>query len=389
MGSLRKKVIALSVIAIAILGFLIWFFYYASYNFPSYSEEVNYTIPGVPYNGISTLFFKNADSTTLSSISDITRYWGDKRFRLSDFKKAFPSIRERAEYDSAIPAATLSSLKSFFENNGYETYFETSSAGKEIQTIKKFINQKKKIPVIVFQKRSADPSIAASGYRVVIGIYENQNKVIVHDHDFGNNYEISFEDFNKMCVKDACSILAIWPSDDLKSKISGPDFSSPYPKRIENADKLGNLLVWGAKIEEYYWKKDYVNQNLLLDKFIKDESFTYFPAACRMEFLSSFANSFIDINQSEKAIEMINNEILPLYNDPKINEMPEGWEPPKGRLSYPFFVLSRAYLKSGQKDLAISTYREVIKIRQDNEKNAGIPVDSLVKIPELEKAIAQ
>ncbi len=233
---MRKKFWITIGLALLILAGLAggWFYYFQIYH-------VNYLIKGVPYNGIYNLFFERADSTLISSMMDILGYWGDKRITLSQLLEKFPPpdiTRKPA------PPASIQDVKKFFEENGYETYYWTSTdSGKEIKEIKKFVNSVKKIPVVVYQKRSFDEESSAKAFRVVIGIFDRDKKVIVHDHNFGNNYEISYQDFEKMFRNDARVILAVWPSDKIKGQIAGPNYNAPYPSRLEAMDRVGNILA--------------------------------------------------------------------------------------------------------------------------------------------------
>ena len=78
---------------------------------------------------------------------------------------------------------------------------------------------------------------------MVIGIFDDEKKVIVHDHLLGNNYEISYQDFENMFLPNARAILAVWPSDKIKGIIKGPNSQTSYPPRLEAMDKLGPVLA--------------------------------------------------------------------------------------------------------------------------------------------------
>jgi len=347
----KKFYFLVIVVLLVIAGlFFAWRIFY-------FQPEVNYLISGVPYNGIYNLFSQNADSTRISSVMDILGYWGDERFKLSDIKDKFPVNKPVYSQE----------LKKFFEDNGYETYrWTVFEAGGELRQVKKFVNEKKKIPVMVFQRFAVQPGIDVAGYRVVIGIFDQDKKVAVHDHYLGNNYEISYDNFEKMFANDARVILAVWPGEKLKETIKGPDYSRPYPPRTRAMDETGGILISGrGQGLKYFSKDDKKIKELGLEifgYFVNDLKFAQFPLAFRLSSLALWAQMNLALEKPDEAIRIINESVLP-YNK-NVNQQAEaGWVLPNhGQLLYPYIVLSRAYLKKGQKDLAIANYNEAKKI---------------------------
>ena len=202
-------------------------------------HQINYLIRGVPYFGFCNLYFHQADSTIISSIMDILDYWGDERFGIEDLKEKF--LAESQNKPSTIQ------MLNFFRENGYQAYrWASMEPGKELKEIKKFVNPEKKIPVIVFQKSSLNLENKIRDFRVVIGVFDDEEKVVVHDHNFGNNYEISYSDFESMFQDDARAILAVWPSFGIEKFLSGSDHQSDYLQRADLFNKLGPLLTTEA-----------------------------------------------------------------------------------------------------------------------------------------------
>jgi hypothetical protein len=351
--SFRKKriIIAIGLILLIVASILTWRFFF---NRP---DKVNYLIQGVPYHGIYNLFFRGADSTAISSIISVLGYWGDTRFTLNEIKMKFP------------PGEQVKSegLENFFKESGYETYrWSSSEADGEIDIIKRYINSQKKVPVIVLQRRSLNETFVNSGFRVVIGILEKDKKIIVHDHDFGNNYEILFHDFEEMSAPNARAILAAWPSEKIKNQIKGPDYSAPYPERLEAMDELGEAMVTKAvSAIDNYRKGEMEDALKLYSEFIGDSSFVQFPLAFKLWWLSVFAGINVEANKPEEAIKIITEQVLPFNK--RINEAPAGWfVPPEDRLFYPYIILSKAYLKKDQKDMAVSNYNEAREIAESS-----------------------
>ncbi len=372
MGKKQIIIIIISALLVLLIG---------GWLYCSQFLAVNYLIPGVPYNGIYNLLFQRADSAWISSASDILGYWGDKRFELLNLQEKFPPGK----------ITTFASTKKFFEENGYETYEQLSvEPDNVIKEIKKFVNRSKKIPVIVYQKQSLENFL--SGQRVVIGVFDKEKKIIVHDHNLGNNYEISYDDFGKMSSPNS-AILAVWPSDKIKGLIEGPNYSLPYPERLESMSKAGNLLATKRALAIWYIdRKDFEKANAFYRELVDDPSFHYFPPAFQVLQLLAFAQTYINLDQVDEAIKIIQERVLPINKN--LSQSPQGWVvSSRDKSSYPYFVLSLAYLRKGQRDLAIAAYKDYKEIRSINNsiyEKAGETYLSLPPlIDELEKAISK
>src|SRR3990167_6928452 len=165
------------------------------YFYTSYEPSVNHLIDGVPYYGVYNLYPDFTSSAI--SVATILRYYNDERVPFKGLKNEFPDSRGRDEDDKE--SHFQKSLK-FFETQGYETFsvklLDDKYKDKKINEIKKYI--KKDIPVIVIQQKRLDTKesdIERSGWRVVIGVFDDKKEIIVHDASLGNNYVFSFANF--------------------------------------------------------------------------------------------------------------------------------------------------------------------------------------------------
>jgi tetratricopeptide (TPR) repeat protein len=344
--------------------------------------QINYLIPGVPYNGIYNLYFRNANLTSISSVMDIFGYWGDKRFSIDILREKFS--------DEKTATSSFSSAKSFFEENGYETYeWLSPEPGGEISQIKKFVNPSKKIPVIVFQKNAAESIV--SGFKVIIGVFDGEKKIVIHDHYFGNNYEMSYDDFENMFTGNSRAILAVWPKEELLSQIDGPNYNVSYPSRSETMDKVGNFLaIKQAEIIYYLNINDYQKVSASLKEFIENPIFEKnFPIFFQLQTISTLASTYAILNQADEAIKIINEQVLPLNHD--LNQPSQDWFiPDQKKLVVPYYILALSYLEKGEKALALNNYKEMLKIKDEAIKeNGGIDdFGSFYRVEELEKEIS-
>lgn len=344
------------------------------------STGVNYLIAGVPYYGFYNLYFqlqlelRQANPTVISSVVTLLAYWGDKRFSLADLAEKFPSEE----------LITAQRMEEFFRDNGYESYNWTSrAAGGELDEIRKFINSEKKVPLIIFQRASFEPVSPLLRYRVGIGVFDKDQKIIVHDYYFGNNYEISYDEFENMFQAGARDILAVWPSAELAQITEGPNSQTAYPARLETMDKLGELLVSKrARANQYAIAGDFERAEIfsLYEQYLNHPDFQYLPLAIQVFELSSWAANYSD--QPDKMIEIITERILPLNHD--LDQAPEGWVVlSQDRLGYPYYLLSKAYLAKGERQLAVQAYEEMKKIE------AGESTWHQSRLDELEAALYQ
>ena len=211
------------------------------YFYAYYEPSVNHLVEGVPYYGVYNLY---PDYTSVAiSVATILRYYNDERVSFSALKNEFPDLRHRDEDDSSNFQKALR----FFETQGYNTFsvklLDDKYKNRKINEIKKYI--KKDIPVIVIQQKRLDTQesdIERSGWRVVIGVFDDKKEIIVHDASLGNNYVFSYPDFEKLFFPGASRMLAVWPGDALAESLSKPGNNLPYSERSPIMEKAYDII---------------------------------------------------------------------------------------------------------------------------------------------------
>jgi len=381
-NKIKILLIILGLVVIAGLGF--YYFYYL------YQPPVNYLIAGVSYYGFYNHFF-DANSSTLTSVADILDYWGDQRFDLSYLKGSLLLSENSLPKTGSV---ATQDLQKFFKNNGYETYrWASDKPGNEIKEIKKFVNPEKKVPVIVFQKKSAKPESISRNFRVIIGVMDKEKKVIAHDNFFGSNYEISYEDFEAMFQPNARAILAVWPSAELAKKIKGPDYNLVYPQRLDAMDQLGEHLVKSTDALAYYYRNDYEKSLQVYQEFLNDPKLKQYPPAYRVVFYNFLATLYFALGKPDEVIKALTNQSLPINKD--LNqpygiwtEQIELFKKAKGFKDYkdykfltPYYWLAKAYLLRGDKKSAKKQFEEIYKVYPEEKKSVET-LEDLLKSPE-------
>ncbi len=270
----------------------------------------------------------------------------------------------------------------FFQDNGYETYRWTSTKpGSELEEIKKFVNSSKKIPVIVYQKESVSPDSESLNFRVIIGVMDKEKKVIAHDNFFGNNYEISYQDFQAMFQPDARAILAVWPNKELAKKIKGADHAMIYPQRLAVMDQLGEHLVKSSDALTYYYQKNYEKSFQVYQEFLSDPKMNSYPPAYRVVFYNFQATLYFALNKPDEVIKFLTNQSLPIndnLNQPygTWTEQVELFEKDPGFKDYkehkfltPYYWLAKAYLLKNDRESAGNYFEEILKIFPQEKKS--------------------
>src|SRR3990167_3883219 len=221
LAAFKVPLLFLLVILIGAAGF---------YFYTSYESPVNHLIEGVPYYGVYNLYPDYASAAI--SVATVLRFYSDERVSFSDLKDMFPDARHKEEDDLSNSQKALE----FFETQVYNAFsiklLDDEYKDNKVKEIKKYI--KKDVPVIVIQQKRLDTKesdIEKSGWRVVIGVFDDEKKVIVHDAALGNNYELSYSDFEKLFFPGASRMLAVWPKDTLAKNLPKPGNGQPYSER--------------------------------------------------------------------------------------------------------------------------------------------------------------
>jgi tetratricopeptide (TPR) repeat protein len=205
-------------------------------------SNYDYVIPGVTpvnvFNHQGNLSNLNL-SDTVSSIASVLEYWnpGANNFvEISYFIKS-----EKVKNGDSIRRL----LDGFYKDK-YVFKREQLS----IDELKQYINPKVKTPLLLFFPLSKDQpaEITFHPLTVLIGIKESEQMLVLHDFFLGNNYEISFTDFEKSWESmrsDERNAYYIIQPVELKKKLVEINSrkTEPYPIRTEVMDDFGGLIA--------------------------------------------------------------------------------------------------------------------------------------------------
>jgi len=351
MNSSKKYIIGgIAILALAASGY--WYL----------STRVNHLIPGVPYYGIYDGFMDYQNNMVTNTMM-ILDYYGDERFSPHELLPRFKANGADRDIDW---------IDTFFREAGYETYVNFDvPQGEAIKYIKKFVNSEQNVPIVIEQKRSPDPKFMANVLRLVIGVFDGEKKLVIHDYSFGNNHEVSYQDFENK-FGSTHSVFAAWPSEELKSQLKGIDASQSYSPRLPVMDEIGPYLAGNAADIRLYhikWEEDpeagYDDFRNALESFVQDPRLEKLHPLARMEPLLGYARVLWAGGMLDEAAKFIETEILPMNKD--LDESYNGWHlhshmVKNGKVAMPWVHLARIYIRQQQGEKALKALEEAWKI---------------------------
>lgn len=121
---------------------------------------------------------------------------------------------------------------------------------------------------------------------------------------------------------------------------------------------------------------------------VDDQNFKYFPRQFQVYFLSTYAWQYITLNRLDEAIKIFEERVLPINENLNETLQPGWYILPIDKLPAPYFSLSLAYLKKGDKTLALVNYKEYVQLlRTSSSSKINGPSIIPLQIPELDKLI--
>ena len=222
-------ILGLAVLGLAVIAFA-YFTFFSPTGLPSPSKKVSeYVIPNVPPLSVydSEMFNGLIGNSEEIAMLTILRYWGEEaplydRELRSDILSVFPNW---------IP--DVDKMREFYTSRGYHFEINFLSTPEQLAN---YINTEKRIPLLFSQP--VDPTDPRSFlFKVLIGIKDNGRTVVIHDTHKGNNYELSYKDFEDLWkVYDypwyIHRYFIISPTDEKRVEVIKNKVASPYPERL-------------------------------------------------------------------------------------------------------------------------------------------------------------
>lgn len=304
------------------------------------------------------------------AIRTILSYWGNDNISDETLNQLF----EVKQYDPK-PELNLASIENFFTTNNLKATALYLTDPLEIKSL--IANN---VPVYVQQQLASNVSEELYSTRVYIGYSDVEEVFIVHDNNFGNNFQISYSEFEKISDEFAAFIMVTPPNYSLSKTPNMPSAEySDYPSRLGIMDDLELRDLQILIIQLGHLKRraalDKVNlvdeSVILLENIIEHPAFEKLHPAARYSFSYNLAGSYLGEKPNyERAIEILETLTLPLQENFDFTQPFGEWDRKMDPSVYsrPFWTaapwagLGFLYLKVNQPEKARSAFNKALEL---------------------------
>lgn len=386
----KRLVIIIGVVIVVILGISGMFIISGTSIFSQlkrqFSGPINYTIPGVPYIGA---YNKKSPYDSLgmdanSAEASILEYWNPGKNNFADIGQSLEGTRDA---NSEKTFSSLDNYKKAFESYGYSV----KTVNLQINELKKYINPETRTPLLFFMplEENQPQEIIYQPTTILIGINESEKKLILHSFWFGNNYEISFDEFNSLWnaarPDQRNSYLVIQPNNynEIISNVRNRK-NDPYPARTSIMNNAQIMFKNYALSEGAIWSLHNDLAKGYQEKVKNDPNFQeYFPPFYKVRLYAEEATeNLIDDKDYDAALKNINQAIALDYD---LNKPFKDWPGvdfvgynSEGVGSAVYRVLGDIYYTMGDFEKAKESYLKTLSINpQDTNAKRKLKLASL------------
>ena len=335
------------------------------------NEKITYTIPDVPYYGVHN-YFGNSTGPIINNAAAILNYWNPGSANEQELKNNFSG------------SVNISQVEAFFSQKG----FAAEEINLSVPELKKYINPETKTPLLLFLPVSADQPVVKNAFAaaLLIGIDEKKQKLTFQNYWLGNNYDITYADFDKMESKFSAyqrdRYIVVQPKN-LTEKLQ--EISQ---RKIETYPDRTVVMQNGEQIF-----KDYAVGRITYNSKMYDTAFEYFSKVENSSKFNDFfppyfkADLFYLIGQicynnndfdkamvyAQKAATIDNNLNQP-FKDWSAHGVPV-------QISSPYVLLGDIYRKKNDFQNAKDNYLKALSIAPDDAvaKNGLAVLQAIVK----------
>ena len=356
---INRKTWVIAVIVVIVLIGISFFLYFryknsASQRTPSVaSQGASYIIPDVPYyNAINGIRF----SITAAAIYSILQYWGDTSTDPIALSDTYPNSG----------SYTFDQIAAYFESKGLNAQ---QLPLKTIDDLRKYINQDAKTPLFVFQYPSLYIPLNSLGVfgryaRVVIGLDDTDQTVIVHDYWLGNNFGISYGDFLQLSP----AFIAVSP----KQQTNITRAPVVYPPISDNERNMLNANM--TYYYNYYATSTSLFQNsstvtlFLKAEFLDNPDFQNMPPVFKMLAYDNEGKLLLNLKDYDGALEAFTEaETYDHDLDKPSGTWPAVLYTTNGILGYPYYYLGLTYLAKSNMALTKQNLEEALSIASSSK----------------------
>ncbi|MFH0929857.1 MAG: tetratricopeptide repeat protein [Candidatus Moraniibacteriota bacterium] len=208
------------------------------------SKQSNYTIPNVPYMGLYNHVGEYGylgQKTSSAAAAMVLEYWNPGSNNFDEIRRSFAPVGQDRTIDGV--GEVIAKLGDY---SVQKKYLEISDLGQ-------YINPNSRTPLLVFLPLSKDQPKDVIYYpaNLLIGINDIERKLTLHSFWHGNNYELSYDEYNEL-------LGAMLP--DLRNY-----YLIVQPKNLE--DSIGKIR---ERRVEAYPKRTNIMSDINMQKMISD-----------------------------------------------------------------------------------------------------------------------
>jgi len=344
------------------------------------SAKSAYLIPGIPFYGVSN-HFDRSSSGPVNSVASIMEYWEPGRSNSSDIQEVI----------SKQQGGVMNEIVFFFSQRD----FSAEVLKLSLTDLKKYINPEVKTPLLLFLPISTDQSDTIPYYpaTILIGVDEKDQKLTFHNYWLGNNYEMSFDEFNQLENKlqpDQRNMYVVVQPKNLDEKLKevSERKAEAYPARtaiMQNGEQMFKDYAVGSG--GAYDSKMF---DVALDHFSRVEKSPnfneFFPPYMKTMLYSKMASAYISEDNLDSALAYAQKAVA---EDQNLDQPWKDWSGMKinwragsqSQLSDPYSLLGDIYRQKKDFQAAKDNYTKALNISPNSAaaKNGLAIIDALKK----------
>ncbi|HPN96413.1 MAG TPA: tetratricopeptide repeat protein [Candidatus Moranbacteria bacterium] len=380
---MKKAIVLLAVLIVFGLIVFIGFKFYqkGKPDASTIRSEVNYVIEGVPYNGLHNHKEKAAfiSNDLSAAVFSILEYWNPEKNDV-----VLVDYYLKAQSGRMITPDRINDFFGFYKSK--DDYEKPQVIDLDINEFKKYVNQEKKIPLILMMPLSGEQTeeIPFNPVWVLIGIKDAERKLVLHNYWQGNNYEISFDDFNKIKEigqKTGGSACVLVQPKNLSEKIKEINKRNiaPYKPRTSVMDK-GREMYDNYAIGRAFFFSGFLPQKSLdyLFKVKNDPNFEEFlPPVFKIRTYNTIAMILNGQKKTDDALRYanlaaeLNHDVDKPFKDyPGFDAMGNG-SGQIGLLGEVYTTLGDIYKEKNDLAKARENYQKSLDIKPNNNLGAS------------------
>ena len=340
-------------------------------------SNVKYTIPNVPYVGIYNHVGRLSYATSTQNndatggVTTILEYWYPNETNFSE-------IRHTLSATSTGMLITMKNVKDAFYSTGK---FKVEEVRLKTSELGKYVNEDIKTPLLFHASVDKDqPSdLPYHPMKVIIGVDNPGKKITIHDYWLGSNYEMSFDDLDRMWANmrpDQSNLYIVAQPIDFEEKIKEVNsrVAAVYPDRTEAMRANEAAFKNYAKGHGAFAVREMDRALEYFQSVEQDAAFgEYFPNIFKVLLYQRLMGIYMEKKDFDKAIAYgdksisLNHDLDRPFRDWPGYELREVRPDISDKLASPFRVIGQVYMETKDYARAKESFEKALEINPADE----------------------